>query len=154
MVESRTRRLSSPNPAPLAPGPSSEVLVVDDEPLIRETLAEYLKQEGFRVTACAAAEDARWYLKVDNDVVLNDEQRIESLTSVFSPQAARSVQFAPVQAQSEVLDAPTLGGIVLSALLLCVGFGGGAATVVFLSRRRQHAPSPARFSARAGRLIG
>jgi DNA-binding NtrC family response regulator len=58
MVESRSRRLSSPGPSPLAPRPSAEVLVVDDEPLIRETLAEYLTQEGFRVTACAAAEDA------------------------------------------------------------------------------------------------
>jgi DNA-binding NtrC family response regulator len=34
------------------------VLVVDDERIIRETLAEYLTQEGCRVSACAAAEDA------------------------------------------------------------------------------------------------
>jgi DNA-binding NtrC family response regulator len=31
---------------------------VDDEPLIRETLAEYLTQEGFQVTACAEGEEA------------------------------------------------------------------------------------------------
>jgi hypothetical protein len=91
---------------------------------------------------------------VDNDVILNDDQCIESLTTVFTPQAAKSVQLAPVQTQIEVLDAPALAGIVLSALLLCVGFGGGAATVVLLSRRRQHAPSPVVFRARAGRLIG
>ncbi len=34
------------------------MLLVDDEPLIRETLAEYLGQEGFRVTCCADGEAA------------------------------------------------------------------------------------------------
>jgi DNA-binding NtrC family response regulator len=34
------------------------VLVVDDEPLIRETLCEYLTQEGFAVTACASGGEA------------------------------------------------------------------------------------------------
>ena len=34
------------------------ILVVDDEELIRETLAEYLTQEGFAVTACASGEQA------------------------------------------------------------------------------------------------
>jgi DNA-binding NtrC family response regulator len=34
------------------------VLVVDDEPLIRDTLAEYLTQEGLAVTVCASAEEA------------------------------------------------------------------------------------------------
>src|SRR5262245_16927139 len=58
MVGSRSRRLASPDPCPLTPDLCGEVLVVDDEPIIRETLAEYLMQEGFRVTACAAAEDA------------------------------------------------------------------------------------------------
>jgi DNA-binding NtrC family response regulator len=33
-------------------------LIVDDEPLIRDTLAEYLTQEGFSVTACGSGEDA------------------------------------------------------------------------------------------------
>jgi DNA-binding NtrC family response regulator len=32
--------------------------VVDDEPLIRDTLAEYLTQEGMEVTSCASAEEA------------------------------------------------------------------------------------------------
>ncbi len=36
----------------------SQILVVDDEPLIRDTLAEYLGQEGFAVTACADGEEA------------------------------------------------------------------------------------------------
>lgn len=34
------------------------VLIVDDEPLIRETLGEYLTQEGFDVTASASGEEA------------------------------------------------------------------------------------------------
>ncbi len=34
------------------------LLIVDDEPLIRETLAEYLGHEGFAVTACATGEEA------------------------------------------------------------------------------------------------
>jgi DNA-binding NtrC family response regulator len=34
------------------------ILVVDDEPLIRDTLAEYLQGEGFAVRACASGEEA------------------------------------------------------------------------------------------------
>src|SRR5260370_36746232 len=36
----------------------ASVLVVDDEPLIRDTLCEYLTQEGFAVTSCASGEEA------------------------------------------------------------------------------------------------
>jgi DNA-binding NtrC family response regulator len=36
----------------------SSILIVDDEELIRDTLAEYLTQEGFPVTACASGEQA------------------------------------------------------------------------------------------------
>lgn len=36
----------------------AHVLIVDDEPLIRETLAEYLGQEGFAVVPCADGEEA------------------------------------------------------------------------------------------------
>jgi DNA-binding NtrC family response regulator len=43
----------------LNPVPSARrLLVVDDEPLIRGTLAEYLTGEGFAVTACASGEEA------------------------------------------------------------------------------------------------
>ena len=34
------------------------ILVVDDEPLIRDNLAEFLGGEGFRVTVCGSGEDA------------------------------------------------------------------------------------------------
>jgi DNA-binding NtrC family response regulator len=47
MVATRPRR------PPASPARAAHILVVDDEPLIRETLAEYLGQEGFEVTACA-----------------------------------------------------------------------------------------------------
>jgi hypothetical protein len=109
--------------------------------------SDMLSMDAFREQGLAA-------VAVDNDVVLNDEQRIESLTTVFTPQAARNVQFAPVQTQVDVPDAASVAGIVFSALLLSVGFGGGAATVVFLSRRRQHSVSTAGLIARAGRLTG
>jgi DNA-binding NtrC family response regulator len=36
----------------------ASILVVDDEPIIRDTLAEFLTQEGFAVTACADGETA------------------------------------------------------------------------------------------------
>src|SRR5258708_953608 len=38
--------------------PRASLLVVDDEPLIRQTLAEFLTQEGFAATACASGEEA------------------------------------------------------------------------------------------------
>src|SRR5438128_4840032 len=37
---------------------TAQILVVDDEPIIRQTLAEYLTQEGFVVTPCAGGEQA------------------------------------------------------------------------------------------------
>src|SRR5439155_26638850 len=38
--------------------PAASVLVVDDEPVIRDTLGEFLQQEGFAVTACGTGEEA------------------------------------------------------------------------------------------------
>jgi DNA-binding NtrC family response regulator len=37
---------------------NANILIVDDEPIIRESLGEFLTQEGFAVTVCGAAEDA------------------------------------------------------------------------------------------------
>jgi DNA-binding NtrC family response regulator len=37
---------------------TANILIVDDEPIIRESLAEFLAQEGFAVTACGSAEEA------------------------------------------------------------------------------------------------
>jgi DNA-binding NtrC family response regulator len=50
MVESRSRRADAAE--------ERTVLVIDDESLIRETLAEYLGQEGFEVVTCASGEEA------------------------------------------------------------------------------------------------
>src|SRR4051812_3782802 len=36
----------------------AHILIVDDETLIRDTLAEFLQGEGFSVTACGSAEEA------------------------------------------------------------------------------------------------
>lgn len=52
---------------------SASVLVVDDEPLIRETLAEYLQGQGFRVAVAASGEDALAAVKKSPyDVVVCD----------------------------------------------------------------------------------
>jgi DNA-binding NtrC family response regulator len=54
---------------------TAHVLVVDDEPLIRETLTEYLTQERFTVTACASGEEAlRLAADTAFDVALCDVQ--------------------------------------------------------------------------------
>jgi DNA-binding NtrC family response regulator len=54
MVDPLRRRPAEPAPERL----QAAVLVVDDEPLICETLAEYLGGEGLDVIACAGAEEA------------------------------------------------------------------------------------------------
>jgi DNA-binding NtrC family response regulator len=53
MTEARTRRSSLSESRT-----TGHILVVDDEPLIRDTLAEYLTQEGFTVAAYASGEEA------------------------------------------------------------------------------------------------
>jgi DNA-binding NtrC family response regulator len=58
MVETRTRRPPTAEPAATAADAGTAILVVDDEVLIRDTLAEYLTQEGFPVVACANGEEA------------------------------------------------------------------------------------------------
>ena len=40
------------------PSKPTKLLIVDDEPIIRDSLAEFLAQEGFDVTACGDAEEA------------------------------------------------------------------------------------------------
>jgi DNA-binding NtrC family response regulator len=53
----------------------NSILVVDDEPLIRETLAEYLTQERFSVTACGDATSALQHAQLHRyDVALCDVQ--------------------------------------------------------------------------------
>jgi DNA-binding NtrC family response regulator len=53
----------------------AHILVVDDEPIIRESLAELLTQEGFAVTACGSAEEALGRARHERfDVALCDVQ--------------------------------------------------------------------------------
>ena len=54
---------------------SAQILVVDDEPLIRETLVEYLTQEGYPVCACPTGEEAlAMATQMPVDVALCDMQ--------------------------------------------------------------------------------
>jgi DNA-binding NtrC family response regulator len=57
MVETRSRQ-SPLTTRQASSNPKTSVLIVDDEELIRETLAEYLTQEGLAVTVCASGEEA------------------------------------------------------------------------------------------------
>src|SRR5262245_41088563 len=43
---------------PRPPSSSASILIVDDEPLIRATLSEFLIQEGFEVQTCSNGEEA------------------------------------------------------------------------------------------------
>jgi DNA-binding NtrC family response regulator len=59
----------------MPPAKSASILVVDDEPLIRDTLAEYLSQEGFLVTTRGDGEEALAVAAGQRfDVVLCDVQ--------------------------------------------------------------------------------
>jgi two-component system OmpR family response regulator len=52
---------------------ASKVLLVDDEPALREPLAEYLTRQGFLVTAAASSAEARSRLREDKpQIVLLD----------------------------------------------------------------------------------
>jgi DNA-binding NtrC family response regulator len=60
---------------PARPTTAAQLLIVDDEPLIRATLAEYLSGEGFAVTACGSGEEALALARERRfDVVLCDVQ--------------------------------------------------------------------------------
>src|ERR1041384_3970946 len=55
--------------------PQAKILIVDDEPIIRESLGEFLTQEGFAVSVCGAAEDALALAQKERvDLVLCDVQ--------------------------------------------------------------------------------
>jgi DNA-binding NtrC family response regulator len=63
MTPTRARRgaetvTDSAHPQSAIRNPKPTVLVVDDEPIIRDTLAEFLTQEGCQVVACHSGEEA------------------------------------------------------------------------------------------------
>lgn len=52
---------------------SPRILLIDDEPSIREPLSEYLIAQGFAVTAAASAAEARSVLRAQSvDLVVSD----------------------------------------------------------------------------------
>ncbi len=70
-----TRRGGEPDTTRSHPATRAAVLVVDDEPLIRDTVAEYLSQEGFDVVCSASGEEALEQATARRfDVVLCDVQ--------------------------------------------------------------------------------
>src|SRR6266704_6066397 len=77
--------------------PSRRLLIVDDELLIRETLAEYLGHEGFAVTTCATGEEAlttageQHFEVVLCDVQLPDLDGLELLDRLLKVSPASSV---------------------------------------------------------------
>jgi hypothetical protein len=94
--------------------------------------SEFLSVDAFRQIGLASVE-------VESDVVLDDGGRIESLTTVLTPRGARDIQSAPGAASSGVVEQPGAEAVVESAGLLSAGFAGGAASVLWLTRRRQRA---------------
>jgi hypothetical protein len=96
--------------------------------------SEFLSTDGFRQLGLAAVE-------IESDVILADAGLIESLTTVLSPRSARAMQGVPDAAASvtDVAERPGAEAVVGSAGLISAGFAGGAATMLWLGRRRQRA---------------
>jgi CheY-like chemotaxis protein len=63
-------------PAPDLDGKPARILIVEDEPLVRLTLAENLRDAGFSVVEAANAEEALVYIGAASpvDLVLSDVQ--------------------------------------------------------------------------------
>ena len=96
------------------PGETAPILIVDDEELIRDTLAEYLTQQGFEVTACGSAERAleeaarrpyaEWYR---NEVVrLEDLPARPTLACPTQSLRTRQLAFGYTQDDMKVILAP------------------------------------------------
>src|SRR5262245_55677291 len=73
------------------------VLIVDDEPLIRDTLSEYLGQEGFDVSACDSGKEAleraaeTFFEVILCDVQLPDIEGLDLLDHLLRLSPASSV---------------------------------------------------------------
>ncbi len=70
-----TRRPGVSEPKPQPPSGTGHVLLVDDEPLVRESAAQILRSLGYTVTECAGAPEAITRFKADPtgvDLVLLD----------------------------------------------------------------------------------
>ena len=78
-------------PTPTTPAPATDdchILVVEDDPRLRERLARYLSSEGFRVTAAGDAAEARTQLRAINpdlmvlDVMMPGESGLDLTQSL------------------------------------------------------------------------
>ena len=71
------RRMHMPHiPPPIADsadaGRHRRVLVIDDEPMVRDVVSRYLERDGYRVDAAADGEGARQLLELGPDLVILD----------------------------------------------------------------------------------
>jgi hypothetical protein len=98
--------------------------------------SEVLSTDAFRGLGLASVE-------IESDVVLDDTGFIQSLTTVLTPRSARAIQGAPeaVASGADLAERPGAEAVAGSAGLLSAGFAGGAATVLWLGRRRERAVS-------------
>jgi hypothetical protein len=81
-------------------------------------------------------------LEIVSEAVLSGDGQIESLTSSFSPQAARALSPGRSTVQAQLPDPADAVGFLASVGLLCGGFAGGFATMLVLTRRRRRQARP------------
>jgi len=70
---------------------------------------------------------------LESEAVLAPDGRFDSLTTVLTPGAARTLQ-GGVQMPSGAVDQPDPGARTMEVVLVCVGFAGGALTMLTLTR--------------------
>jgi response regulator RpfG family c-di-GMP phosphodiesterase len=91
-----------PFSAPAEPPPSPHILVVDDEPQIRDILATALRRDGFRVTSRASAKDALNDLQDASIELLVTDLKMPEMTGIELIQAAKRM-------------APEIGSVLITA---------------------------------------
>ncbi|RKY32054.1 MAG: hypothetical protein DRP68_04230 [Candidatus Omnitrophota bacterium] len=73
-------RRSSPQPYPFSQDAS--ILIVDDNPQVRETLQLFLERKGFRVLAASSGEDALMKVKLDKPKIVILDIRMPGMDGV------------------------------------------------------------------------
>jgi CheY-like chemotaxis protein len=70
--------------------PDGKILVVDDEPVIRESIAELLEAEGYRVAALARADEALATLRRERAALVLVDLVMPAMTGADLVQAVRA----------------------------------------------------------------
>jgi CheY-like chemotaxis protein len=70
--------------------PDGKILVVDDEPVIRESIAELLEAEGYRVAALARADEALAALRRERAALVLVDLVMPAMTGADLVQAVRA----------------------------------------------------------------